>query len=649
MEMMASILVVWDCEQERNAIVHLLLQHFAGARGCDGIGIAKACEVSVPDIFIIGVDHVRGVRRAFPHARIILLSDTSDSSKLASVIEFGIDRCLKISFEDSQLLEAVRSVKANIVHEQESAHERRIMEEYKRAIDASSIISITNSKGVITYANDLFCKISGYSSDELLGQKHSIIRHPEMDAKVFEEMWRTISSKKIWRGVVKNRAKDGSTYIVDSIILPIVGLNGRIKEYIAVRHDLTELVQKNAIIKRQSTDMLTGLVNRVKLIEDIELFEPLALCLINIDGFSNVNDVYGIEFGDQILKLVAKRIVQALPERAYTPYRLDGDEFAILLIEPDVNHEQVFKRAMESINVEPFINQGQVVYLTARMGIAVHEGRDSLSKASLALKHAKERRRGVVVYERHFDLESAYKSNIIWANRLFKAISEQRIVPFFQPILNIKTGVSEKYEALVRMIDEDGNEISPYHFLEIAKKTKQYHHITKIMVHEGIKQAKKHNVEISINLSIDDLENPSTLAYIFDEIKQSGCGEKIIFEITESEGMGNYAKVRDFIAEIRKLGCKIAIDDFGSGYSNFMHILELEIDFLKIDGSIVKNILENVRSHALLCSIVRLAQELGIKCVAEFVSSRELLEGVSEGGVEFAQGFYIGRPSVEIL
>lgn len=655
----SSILIVEDEERARIDTQSLLSKHYERVLSA---GSAKeALELYYahkPDIFIVdiflpdmnGIDLIKAIRRHFPKACVVVISGTGSVDLLAEAIELNIDRFIKKPFDPSAFLEVIRSLEVRILLERENIHQQKILGEYKKAIDVSNIVSITDKRGVIKYANDMFCRISGYSREELVGQKHNIIRHPEMEDAVFKEMWQQITSKQVWKGVVKNRAKDGSTYIVDSVIVPIVDEYGRIEEYIAIRHDLTELMQKNAIIKRQSTDSLTGLENRIKLIEDIESSSSVVLCLINIDGFSDVNDVYGIEFGDRILALAAKRIVQSLPDRDYRPYRLGGDEFAILLSSAREDYMEVFKKAVESITLEPLLNEGQIVYLTARMGIAINEGRDSLSKASLAIKHAKEMRQGIIIYERHFNLESGYKSNILWANRLFRALGERRIKPFFQPILNLKTGKIEKYEALVRMMDEEKGEVSPFYFLEIAKKTKQYHHITKIMVSEGIQKALESGKEISINLSVEDLENPFTLEYIFGELERYGCGERIIFEITESEGVNNYEQVRNFIKHSKeRFGCKIAIDDFGSGYSNFSNILELEIDFLKIDGSIVKNILEDPRSRALLDGITSLSHKLGIECVAEFVSTKEIMESLRESGVDFAQGYYVGKPSPELI
>lgn len=654
-----SILIVENSQRSGIDMEAILMPHYDRTWSVEStqeaLGFYHDYE---PDLFIVDVsvfhrralELVKQIRQRSPQACIVLVGGVECVELFFEAMELDIDRFIKKPFSATSFLEMINALATRIALERESVHQRKILEEYRKAIDSSNIVSITDKEGVITYANDTFCKISGYSREELLGRRHNIIRHPEMEDAVFRGMWQTITRKKVWRGIVKNRARDGSAYIVDSVVSPIINEYGQIEEYIAIRHDVSALVQQEDIIRRQTTEALTGLKNRIKLIEELERSPCFALCLIDLDGFSDVNDVYGIEFGDEILKLVAKRLVHALPERHYKPYHLGGDEFAIRLQERCDDAMQIFKRVLNEITREPFVHEEQLIYLTARMGIALEEQGDSLNRASIAIKHAKEKRQNFIVYDPSFDLENSYKSNLNWANRLFKALEEGRIVPYFQPILSLKSGKVEKYEALVRMIDEERREVSPYFFLDIAKKTKQYHHITRIMVAQGIQKALESGKEISINLSAQDLENPQTLEFIFSELERAGCGEKIIFEITESEGVNSYEQAKEFIREVKgRFGCKIAIDDFGSGYSNFAHILELEIDYLKIDGSIVKRILEDFRSKALLDSIVNLAHRLGIECVAEFVATKELLENLKESGVDAAQGFYVGKPSAFLL
>lgn len=153
---------------------------------------------------------------------------------------------------------------------QEDSEQTQLLNEYKKAVDQSTIVSMTDKNGVITYVNDAFVNVSGYSKDKLIGSRQSIIRHPDSPLEVFKVMWKTILNKQPWHGILKNRAKDGSTYYVDTTITPILTTNGEIEKFIAIRHEITKVFEQEQLIHRQYTDTLTGLQNRLKLLQDLE-------------------------------------------------------------------------------------------------------------------------------------------------------------------------------------------------------------------------------------------------------------------------------------------------------------------------------------------------------------------------------------------
>ena len=171
---------------------------------------------------------------------------------------------------------------------QELIEQIQLLNEYKKAIDHSTIVSISDKKGIVTYVNDAFLKVSGYSSDELIGKPHNVIRHPDNPPKFFSGLWETILKKQPWQGVIKNRAKDGSTYYVDTTITPVLGKNSKIEKFLALHHDITKVIEQEKRIARQLTDRLTGLPNRLKLIEDLEGGEYIAMGIVNLDGFRSL-------------------------------------------------------------------------------------------------------------------------------------------------------------------------------------------------------------------------------------------------------------------------------------------------------------------------------------------------------------------------
>ena len=193
----------------------------------------------------------------------------------------------------------------------EDIEQIQLLNEYKKAVDQSTIISMTDKNGVIVYVNNAFEKVSGYSKDELIGSPQNIIRHRDTDPEIFKVMWKTIFNKQPWNGILKNRAKDDSTYYVDTTITPILASNGEIEKFIAIRYDITKVFEQEQLINRQLTDSLTGLPNRLKLLQDLEKKEHHALTIFNIDGFQEINKLYGHKLGDTVLTGVPAYVTEA--------------------------------------------------------------------------------------------------------------------------------------------------------------------------------------------------------------------------------------------------------------------------------------------------------------------------------------------------
>ena len=253
-----------------------------------------------------------------------------------------------------------------------------------------------------------------------------------------------------------------------------------------------------------------------------------------------------------------------------------------------------------------------------------------------------------LVYDEDRKSKEQTKKNLYWNKEIKSAIKDDRIVIFFQPIYNNKTKKIEKYESLVRLLDRDNEVISPYFFLNIAKKYRLYDDITLIVVKKSFSYFYDKPYQFSINLSIDDITNDDFVSFVIEEIKNFSEPERIIFEITETEGIENFAAVQIFLEDIKKLGCKVAIDDFGTGYSNFEYLLKLEIDYLKVDGSLVKNSTKDSTTKMVIETILIFCQKLGIKTITEFVSDKKIFDMVNKLGADYSQGYFIGMPQSTI-
>ncbi len=421
--------------------------------------------------------------------------------------------------------------------------------------------------------------------------------------------------------------------------------------FVVLRYSFGVLMQRiskneEELKTRLYFDSVTGLPNRFSLKEDIDKIENPFVVLLNIDSFKEINDLYGYAVGDYVLCEFAAKIKQKLPDRLNL-YKLSADEFAVLGNEVGkYKSEEKMEKLIASFAKEAMYYQENKILISITAG-ASFEKENILEHADMALKQAKKKHVQYVAYSKHLEIAKEYENNIKWTGKLREAISDDRIVPFYQPIVDTKTGKVERYEALVRMIEPSGAIIAPFFFLDISKKAKLYQSITKTVIQKSIKKFENSKYDISINISTEDILSQGIRDFIVKRLTELQGRCKIIFEIVESDGIDNYSEVAEFIDEVNRLGAKIAIDDFGTGYSNFEHVLKLDVDCIKIDGSLIKNILFDKNSALIVETIVSFAKKLGVKTVAEFVHSKEIFEKVRDLGIDYAQGFYISEPKEE--
>ncbi len=525
---------------------------------------------------------------------------------------------------------------------------------YKRAIDKSSIVSKTDLRGIITYANDMFCEVSGYSREELIGSSHNIVRHPDVPKEAFREMWDTIESKKIWKGVVKNRKKDGSSYIVNATIIPILDNRGEIIEYVAVRHDITELEKSKEEIKKQRIDLLTGLPNRNQLLEDLITAVKPIIFYLNIDNFSGFNDFYGKDISDNTLISLSNVLKDIEDKNRFRLYKLEADQFILLFEEGYLSKDNLQFFFEEFIkNTERDLEIRNRISVSVTGGVATYYASEDYQKlilySNIARKKAQFEHKKFLIFHHSMRKNEDYAHNIEWIKRIKEAIEEDRIVCYYQPIFDNITQKVNKYESLVRIIDRDGQPISPFFFLEIAKKAKLYEQISKIIIDKTLNTFKDvPHIEFSLNLTVDDILSEKITNYIYQRLESYPNPSRVVFEITESQEVSDYQIINKFIKYVREYNVKIAIDDFGSGYANFEHILNIDADYIKIDGSLIKNIDTDRNAYIITEAIINFSKKLGRKTIAEFIHNKAIYNIVKELGADYSQGFYLGVPAKNI-
>jgi len=400
-------------------------------------------------------------------------------------------------------------------------------------------------------------------------------------------------------------------------------------------------------------DTLTGLPNRVKLLNVLEkaLDEKRKFTLIYIDiyNFSMINDSFGQSVGDLYLKETAEMLKKIVKEIAIDPmvklqvYRMGSDEFVIVC-----GNQQYISRVVEVLTETYLVKSNDIdMPLSFNFGLA-HSSETStrsslLTQAELAVKDAIDHQQRYSVYTGDGSYKVLYQTNLEWVKRINSAFEFNRFEAHFQPIISTNDESCSKFEVLIRLREGEGEEvISPFEFLPVLQKMGLEKRLTKVIIDQSFELMHRCNKDISINMTRDDLDE-EMVRYLETSLYLHGIkASSISIELVETEELlqERYIKI---IHAIKALGCKISIDDFGTGYSNFAYLTQIRPDYLKIDGSLIKDIDVNVENRNIVKGIVDLARSLDIMLIAEFVSREEIYDIIKELGIDYAQGFYFGK------
>ncbi len=388
-------------------------------------------------------------------------------------------------------------------------------------------------------------------------------------------------------------------------------------------------------------DPLTHLSNRHRLMFDMDRYAYRTLIIVYLQNFKDLNHFFGKDIGESLLQQFALW----LERMNYNAYRLGNTEFA-LLIEDEYSYNEVSdycENFIHQLSKHSFTAGLENVPLTVQMG--VHTGdKLSLTYADTALQFAIETTKPFSMYTTHDDLESKQQRNIKTAQNIREAFHTGRIICYYQAIISTFDEKIEKYETLSRLISTDDTIIPPHDFLAIAQKTSLYPQISQEIIRQTCETFKERTESFTIHLCALDIKNHSTMECIKEVIVATNTANRIIFELSEEDIYEHYLLVSHFIQQVKRLGAKIAIDNFGSSYSNFDKIIHLEVDYLKIDGSLVNKIMHSQRHAQIIKTIASFANAIGAKSIAENVETAEILEQIKSMGIHFAQGFHIGEP-----
>lgn len=408
---------------------------------------------------------------------------------------------------------------------------------------------------------------------------------------------------------------------------------------------------KDEIYSLLVTDTLTGLPNRFKLNEDLDSSHAMSLIMMDVDGFSLVNDAYGFETGDKLLLEIRDKLITILAPFDLKIYRLEADIFAALLqIHMDKKLEEIVRTIRMALAEHIFTIGVMEVRVSMSVGIVRDEIGNMIQKAEIALREARSiGRNRVEVYSDDLKIIQKIHENNKWSSWLREALENNHILPYFQPIVECSTDNIVKYEALVRL-EREGMVYSPFHFLGAARYSGLLHQITRRMVELSFPKFAHNTYNVSINITDVDLMEKGFLEFIESVRLQHGIERsRICFELLEETSLSENTLAQEQLQAIIESGYGIVIDDFGVQCSNFAQMGSMKLDALKIDGKFIKDIVTNEHSLNVTESIVFFANKKKCPLVAEFVHSPEVYKMVKSLGIQYAQGFYLGEPKAELV
>jgi PAS domain S-box-containing protein len=636
-----NLLYVEDNVDARASTLSILREFFdsivIAEDGKEGLEKYKThkIDVVITDInmpVMNGLEMLHAIHEIEPDVVSLVLSAYNEANFFVESIKLGVTGYLLKPINFDQFLSVLKRISLKV----DNLRAKELLRQYKEIADASSIFTIIDKDKNIKYVNDAFCKISGYSKEEILGEKYLNTLNHLQDQKIYDDIWKTISEKKeIYKGILKYESKRGDPFYLETTIKPILSIDGEIIEYIALRHDVTAIMNPY----RQLIDYMNSCV------------QPVVL-LMRIENFDEVENLYGEIITQEIQEKFGKWLNKFIIENGTyfkQVYMLRNGEYALandffMLGCSSQEIVQKLRICQEQIN-RSSIDIGELDYdISVIMSVAYEN--EPLENAKYGIKQLVKSKRNFILANNLADeVHKKAEENREILKMLKLAIESKNIVSYFQAIVNNKTKQIEKYESLVRLVDKEGNIISPYLFLNISKKTKYYIQITSIVLDNSFAALRETDKDISINISALDIQNNEINSKILTLLEENTeDAKRVTLELLEDEEVDDFRLIKEFITKVKALGVKIAIDDFGSGYSNFTRLLNFQPDILKIDGSLVKNITTDELSLSVVRAMVTFAKEQNLQVIAEYVESEEVYKILHTLGVEYSQGYYFGKP-----
>ncbi len=562
----------------------------------------------------------------------------------------------------------VRPVARRIRGQAEEALRRR-EEDLNRLFDGVSdlvFIMRVEEGGVFRCltVNRAYRTVTGLTDDQLIGKRVEEILPPPAATYVIGKYREAMLAGSSIRNEEDVELPAGRV-IVETTLTPVFDASGLCTHLLGIARDVTARKHLESALRFLADhDPLTRLPNRHRF--EAELSRHLetaqrgggggAMLLLDLDNFKYVNDSLGHRAGNEILVSLADVLRQGLRATDFLA-RLGGDEFALLVSGADADRAQeAAERILNRIRNRTATVAGQPLDFTASIGIALYPAHgltveDVIAAADTAMYQAKEAGRNrFALYTPEDGRRDRMQEKLTWVSRIRAALEEDRFLLYLQPILDLRRRRISQYEVLLRMVGDGGEVIPPSAFLDVAEQFGLIHDIDLNVVRMAIRlledlQRAGHDLSLEVNLSGKSISDPAFLDLIRQEMAASSVDpRRLIFEVTETVAVANMDDATRFIEGLKSLECRFGLDDFGVGFSSFNYLKHLPVDYLKIDGAFVRNLPQSPIDRHLVQAMVQVAHGLGKETIAEFVGDAATLRLVREMGVDYAQGYHVGKP-----
>jgi diguanylate cyclase (GGDEF)-like protein/PAS domain S-box-containing protein len=530
--------------------------------------------------------------------------------------------------------------------------------------NSSESMTVTDSEGFIVSVNPAFTKVTGYTLEEVVGRNTNILSSGRHDPDFYQAMWKEIQSTGHWQGEIWNRRKNGELYLEWITINTIYRNDGSAHRHVSLFSDITQKKESEDLILQQANfDTLTGLPNRRMFYDRLEQAIkksnrsglPMALMLLDIDHFKEVNDTLGHAQGDVLLIEAARRIGEYI-RGSDTVARLGGDEFIIILSEVDVHRvDRIAQDIIERL-AAPFQLLEEIAFVSASVGITLypHDAQDIdtlIKNADQAMYLAKNLGRSRFSYFTAA-LQEAAQTRMRLGKDLRNALPREQLAVYYQPIVEMATGKIHKAEALVRWQHPERGMVSPMQFIPVAEESGLIHEIGDWVFHEATRQLQRWRALFVPDFQISVNKSPVQFRKNGADAKSSWLshlramnlpGQSLVIEITEGVLLNAEINVTQQLLSFRDAGVQVALDDFGTGYSSLSYLKKFDIDYLKIDQSFVSNLEHDPNDMALCEAIIVMAHKLGLKVIAEGVETQAQHDLLAVYGCDYVQGFLYSK------